>query len=632
MKQLQLLIACLLLVFSVEAKADSWIDPTWRAMLDKSELIALIEYTTSGEFQAEAKIVKIYKGKLKENDLIWISGFSNRYGPIDKVEKGQRFVVFLHAIPIDENRTRSYEENLVENPSSNVLFEAYKNQRAFWMQSPTSGDLKVKGKTVQYDLTQTTFHQNQRFYSLKQFEQFLQAYFDRKKAPKVIAELKNRLIADAKPDQLSQHLMQLFFLDHDDYEEVYDEFADYAPSQTKYALAQILGNVRTQQSRNVLIKLLNDDDSLVQSEAVRQLKNESIDIIAPLFLDHLKIADAGRRGPSNLMDPVQNVIDGPKMEIIRAFSQLKYEPAVPHLLALLSASTSDEFRLIMEALKKIGTTDYIAHFNAILLQKNEKLAYSISSEIAENQLRDCLPSLKYFIANSNRNSQKNSTYTLKNLAQFKDKETTNFILFDYERFHTYADTLESDRQLDWTNAYIDVLADAKSREARRLIYESLYDWMGIGTGFDEDPSLFEKKKLAEATFADAFAKNPMSEHYKLSHIIAFVAKEPQTVMVEIVIPSEENPKTVRHNIAQAFGLETENVFIRLDSGIYYQEIQQRFDALKTPLDAFLGYAEAVPNPKDVAFLQALLDHGIFKREYQIENISNAIASIRSSLQ
>lgn len=632
MKHLQPLIAFLLLVFSIQAKADSWVDPTWRDMLDKSSLIALVEYTTSGDFQAEARIFKVYKGNLKENDLIWISGFSNRYGPIDNVEKGQRFVVFLHAIPIDENRTRSYEENLVENPSSKAFVEAYKNQRAFWMQSPTSGDLKVKGKTLQYDLTQTTFHQNQRFYSLKQFEQFLQAYFDRKRAPKVIAELKNRLIADAKPDQVSQHLMQLFFLDHDEYDVVYDEFADYAPAGTKYALAQLLGNVGTEQSRTVLIKLLNDDDGMVQSEAVRQLKKEPFDIAGPLFLAHLKTANSQNRGPSNLMDPVMNTIDGAKTEIVRAFGEMKYEAAVPDLLALLHTSDGEQFRLIMSTLKKIGTTDYIPYFNAILLQKNENLANPISFEIAETQLRECLPSLKYFIANCNRNGRKDHTWTLKNLGRFTDRETTRFILFDYERFQTYSDTLESDKQLDWINAYIEILADAKSADARKLIYKSLYDWMGIGSGFDEDPTLFAKKKSAEAAFADAFAKNPITKNYKLSRIIAFVGKEPQTFMVETIIPSEEDPKIIRQKIAQTFQLPIENVFIRLDSGIYYDEIQERFDKLKTPIDAFLRYAEAVPNPKDAAFLQSLLDQAVFKSDYQNEKISRSIAQIKASLQ
>lgn len=93
-RHIKILLTIICLAFTVQTKAESWIDPTWKRMLDSSDVIALIQYTGKGDFRASAKILTIYKGQLKTGDEIFISGFSNRYGPIDKMSKGDKYLVF----------------------------------------------------------------------------------------------------------------------------------------------------------------------------------------------------------------------------------------------------------------------------------------------------------------------------------------------------------------------------------------------------------------------------------------------------------------------------------------------------------------------------------------------------------
>ncbi|MFW5852102.1 MAG: hypothetical protein ACOCWB_07760, partial [Bacteroidota bacterium] len=175
MKRLSIIITFILLTLSTfQVKADSWIDPDWKEMIDSSDVIALIEYTSEGDFRAKAKPLTIYKGQLNTSE-IWISGFSNRYGPIDEMSPGDKYIVFLNFYEPTDRTLEYWQEQIKEDPELTDYYEALKAGNAYYVWTPTSGDLKVKGKTVQYDLLQTSYYGKQSFYPLDEFETFLKA-------------------------------------------------------------------------------------------------------------------------------------------------------------------------------------------------------------------------------------------------------------------------------------------------------------------------------------------------------------------------------------------------------------------------------------------------------------------------
>ena len=61
---INIILSVFLISVSVQVKADSWIDPTWIRMLDSSNVIALVEYRSNGDFRAKTRIERIYKGQL----------------------------------------------------------------------------------------------------------------------------------------------------------------------------------------------------------------------------------------------------------------------------------------------------------------------------------------------------------------------------------------------------------------------------------------------------------------------------------------------------------------------------------------------------------------------------------------
>lgn len=641
----KILLALLCIAFAIETRADSWIDPTWKRMLDSSQVIVLVQYTSKGDFQASAKVLSVYKGNLKVGDVIFISGFSNRYGPIDKMSKGDKYLVFLRSNVPTERQLEYWSKELAKQPELKDYVGAFINNRAYHVWTPTSGDLKVKSNKIQFDLIQTTHYQDQNFYPLKEFEDFLKAYQNKQSA----SELNKTLLPKIKPvndsDLNAQYLMQLYFLGHNTYDNIFESYVKVSNPSSKYALAQLMGNIKTEKSRNVLLALLDDKHSIVQGEVVRQLKNEPAEIVAPILLQHLKSSSDANFGPSNILNPVMNRIDGGKVEIIQTLGELKYQPAIPDLLSLLETENDNLFQLTIGALKNIGSKDYIPYINKHLDNKTHDLIFEISMMIAEDSLVDCLPSFKNFISTCNRNRHPDYDYVLSTccgIGKFSDSTTISFLLSDYERFLTYKDTLESSKQKSWTKAYLETFTDLKVKEARPLIYKSIFDWSGLDQNFGSNPILFEVKKKMEDSIRGVSKVRLESKDYALNYCIAFIQNTSDVIagqkpkvkyLIEMTVPEtvkgDEHIKTIMSELT----LPQESVFVRYSNGTYFDTIQERFSKSIsfTPLANFVDYAKEVPNPADIVFLQSLLDYDIVNDRYYQRKIKETIESMKTQL-
>lgn len=643
-KKIIFIIICL--IFTCHANADSWIDPTWKRMLDSSDVIALIQYTSNGDFRAGAKILTVYKGSLSAGDDIWISGFNNRYGPIDKMSKGDKYLVFLNFNQPDENGIKYWKEELKVDVKLKDFLEGYKNKKAYYVWSPTSGDLKVNGQKVQYDLVQTSFYGQQNYYSLSEFENFIIAYNDKSRA----IDLCKKLVAGIKPatenDLSSQNIMMLFLLRFDRYDSIYKDYVKVRNPSSKYALAQLMGNIKSAESRDILILLLGDTHSVVQGEAVRQLKYESAEIVAPIFLKHLKTSSDVNFGDSNIMDPVRNEIDGGKVEIIKTLGELKYTAAIPDLLLLLDTKNENLFRIVIKALKDIGSKGYIAYINKHLDNKTHELIFNISMMIAEDSLAECLPSFKNFISTCNRELHPSYEYTISTccgIGSFNDNSTISFLLSDYKNFFTYKDTLSSDKQKYWTKEYIETFTDLKVKEARALIFKSIFDWFGVNEDFGKSPKLFGLKKQQEDSLKASFSSNNSLKKMKMNYCTAFIentgeiifgSKPKLSFLIEVSVPATNNGTEYQETVMKEMGLPRESVHIRYENGWYFIEKQDRFDKgiSSTPLENFLGYASAIPDKSDINFLQALLDNNFIEDSYYRKKTKETIEEIKTQLK
>ena len=499
MKRQTIILTILILTLSAfQVKADSWIDPDWKEMIDSSDVIALVEYTSEGDFRAKAKPLTIYKGQLNTSE-IWISGFSNRYGPIDKMSPGDKYIVFLNFYEPTERALEYWKEQIEEEPELTDYYEALKTGSAYYVWTPTSGDLKIKGKTVQYDLLQTSYYNKQNYYPIAEFETFLKATTQSNKI-KFHKETLKKVKDNATKGISAQYLMMLYLSSFKSYDSVFETIANEQQPEPCYALAQLLGKVDGEKSRDLLVQMLDNENSVVQGEVVRQLSDEAPEFIGPILLAHLDSAGEGGIYPSNLMDPVMNRIDGGKIEIIRTLGEIKYKPAAKTLLPLLETEEDYIFELVINVLIQLDNKDFIPYINNHLKKKTKPLIFEICQIITDNDLKECKPALMEFISNHNRNDHPRYEYAISThmgLAHFDDQETRDFLLKDFENLLNNNDTIESGKLKDWIREYIETFKNLKSKEARPLIYNSLFKWFGYNYDFAIHPELFAIKKSIE---------------------------------------------------------------------------------------------------------------------------------------
>jgi len=635
------------LLSSLSSIADSWVDPGWQYMIDSSDVVALIKYRSKGEFGAYAEVITLYKGRLQPGNEIWISGYSNRYGPHDVVHKNDQYLVFLHFRDPNPEDLAYYKEQDDKRPHFKHFLKAFEEGKAYRVWSPTAGDLKVRGKEVQYDLIQTTFYTNQKFLSLPLFEEFLQARYDVSKRETASWTI-NVLLKTVKTDyERSQCLLMLHYLGYSKYDPLYADFLSSEDPSVRYGLTKLMGNMNDPEARRLLVSLLDDKHSIVQGEAVRQLKSQPAGFVGPILTAHLITASEMNHGPSNLMDPVMNTISGGKKEMIRVLGELKYKPAADTLVRLLDTDNDDVFEDVIDALRAMESRAYIPSLKKYLLKKRTPLIYSICRTIVDDSLTECLPELKQFISTCNRNRVSRylefdyAITTCCGLAHFNDSSTASFLENDLKKFFTYMDTVESKQQSRWMKTYVKTFAELKDAHARPLLQEVIFDWSGYNSDFGLYPRLFDLKQTHEDSIAKVFDLAFGKKEYSIEHCIAFIENTKGVIkgeapevryMIQVRGPSTKEAETEKAVIASELHMPAKDIYIRDAGGTYYSTIQERFDDDRDPLYEYISYADSIPDKTDLQFLKALIDHKVFRSGYQQSNIEETIRSIGARLK
>lgn len=639
----KLLFIFFLTFIHLTAKADSWTDPSWEKMIAESDAIALVEYISNGDFRAQAKIIKIYKGKVN-SDIIWISGFSNRYGPIDKMKIGNRFIVFLNKNKPSKRNLEYWEEQIKEDKELITYVNALKNNNAYYVWTPTSGDLKIKSKKVQYDLIQTTFYDKQKFYSLKEFEQFLNSYNGNKKTfhNYLLSELSDNL----SNDKASQILMMLYLTSYKKYDSIYEDIYKTNIDNSLYALAKLLGNVKGNSSRDLLVKLLDNENSVVQGEAVRQLSTEGSDFIGPILLS--KLSKAGEDGiyPQNLMNPVQNSVDGGKIEIIKTLGDLNYKPAIPKLLPVLNTENEYLFMTTFNVLNKLGTKDYIPYLNSHLEKGTNDLIYEICDLITEHNLTECIPSLMSYISNHDKTIHPSKDFTISSccgLANFDNQEVRDFLVSDFNQVLKMEKGGSIDNKKKWLQEYFASFNHLSMLDVKSNLYNALFDYYGLNYSFKTNPKLFDsKKELEELTLKNIEESLDGQKIKKINFLVLsdyLNAKANTTdVQVNLVIETEkrgwDNLEPVFKSIKDKLttnGLNPNNFSITAGS------VTQSFGGMTPPkfsdnlMLEFLKYLSNHPDNEDLVFLQNLSKYGYAESEYDIRKLNEAIEKVKTKL-
>jgi hypothetical protein len=634
------------LIFSIQTKADSWVDPSWKGMLESSEVIALIRYTSNGDFKASAKILKIYKGQLKIGDEIWISGFSNRYGPIDKMSKGDKYLVFLNLSEPSEKRMEYWNEELLKNPELKDYVEALKTKKAFSVWSPTSGDLKVKNKKVQYDLVQTTFYNKQKFYSLSDFEYFLLAQNDIEKRRKLCKELLTKIKPVSDSEVSSQNLMKLYLLNYSAYDDIFDKYSRIKNPSSKFALALLLGNINNEQSKQVLLTLLKDKNSLVQGEAVRQLSKNSSNEVGAVLLQQLKDANPYNSGPNNIMNPVMNRIDGGKSQIIKTLGEIGYKPAIPELLTMLETKDEYEFKLIVETLRKLETREYANYINKHLDNLDDKMVLQLCFIIRDDSLTECIPSLMNYVKRHDRTVWPTKECSISKhfgLAHFKTDTVKQFLYADFNELMKMPNTNKSsiDTKQKWVNEYILSFIYLGIDKPKKNLYDFMYHYYGFNSNFKTHPKYFQRKYEIEDSLVKTVERvlKPFEPDVQVT-AIAMVDNDFNLVNYSVKYQIEKPEKfdmwgknrldTLNQIVYTQTSIDKQHLiwstgnYTGIDGAINFVRFGDNF------MDNFLNYIVTFADKDDVLFIENLKKYNYAKTDYEKEKLDNYLQKAKTN--
>ena len=644
-RQLTAILTIISLMLAIEAKADSWEDPSWKEMLDSSEVIALIQYTSDGDFRASAKIITVYKGLLKMGDEIWVSGFSNRYGPIDKMSVGDKYFVFLTLSEPTEKRLEYWSEELLKNPEIKDYVEALKNKKAYYVWTPTSGDLKVKENKVQYDLVQTTFYKKQNFYPLSEFETFLRAYFDNTLKSQLSKKLLNSIKSSKQNNPCSQTLMKLYLLGYNEYDDIFEKYATNNSPSAKYALAQLMGNMNNEQSKRVLLTLLKDKHSLVQSEAVRQLSKNFPNEIGAVLLEQLKKANPYNFESKDIMNPVMNRTAGGKSQIIETLGNIGYKSAIPELLTMLETKDHYEFEHIVRTLRKLETKEYASYINKHLENLEDRMVLTLCIIIREDSLTECIPSLMNYIKRHDKTIHPTKEYAIRYLAlpYFKTDNIIQFLYADFLDLLKMPSTNKQsiDTKQKWVSAYISGFISLGISEPKSLIYDCMYDYYGFNSNFKSNPELFRRKYEIEDSLANVIKKvlipidsNVTTTAFTLIdndfNIVDYV------IRYQINIPFELNRRhdeEINQIIFNNTGIDKRHLICSAKKGgtfIYGGlNICTYSDG---PLRIFLDYISTFADDEDILFIENLKRYHYAKSDYEKEQFDKYLLKAKTNLE
>lgn len=636
--------------------ADQWRDPAWGVMLQKSDEVLLVEYVSSGKFRAKAKVLKVYKGSSKPQEVVWLTGFSNRYGPIDEVTTGSRYIVFVNKARYDKDDDEYWISRIAKEPAIKPYADALRQGKVWVVWTPTAGDLRVKNNQVQYDLLQTSYYRKQPYVPLLEFERFLKNVYLPKPQRSFVKYLLAKLKRPKDNDQVAQYVLMLQLIGYNKYHRYYEQLLAHPKAKTRFALAQLLGNIKGNKSRDLLVKLLDDKNSFVQGAAVRKLAKYPVDFVAPLLVKRLNTAGTEGYAPTNVMNPVRNRVDGGKVQMIKTLTKLRYKPAIKPLLALLDTKDKYLFALVYKSLKTLGSTEYIAYFNKVLTSGAYEVAEEASEIVARDGLYACIPACMKLIRRCDRYKKQTADGLVSSydgLGKFNSDTVRAFLAEDIQIVLRYRPKNLDERHLHerWVRSYLELLAEKEIflRDTKKVLYDYLFHRYGLSYHFKQSPELFELKKQKEDSLVKVTQEILKDEKsFKKAYALAFLsltqphsgALENFTIQYELAKP--QNLLNAQEGVAyfhkknrkfMARGIPEECLVPSTGNMNYLfgtaEEVYRSYDFI---LPVYCIYLSLFADKQDLVFLKNLLKHHYILDRDSYKRVEKSIKAAEKRLK
>lgn len=297
-----------------------------------------------------------------------------------------------------------------------------------------------------------------------------------------------------------------------------------------------------------------------------------------------------------------------------------------------------DFENLIKNAKSTNRNDYINFINKRLENNDEKFIYAITDFIKEDSLIECIPNLKKFISNCNRqNSNTESTLTcLSKIGSEKDKE---FVLNDFKK-----NINKKHISFGWLEAYISSIERLNISNAHNLLNDAFFDWNGINLNFAKYKILFDIKNELEKSYFNNFPKTLIDEGYKLKNVLVFIDNSLQVVngdkpktryLIKIELPYNSSYPISKNNeieekslskIQEFLNLPKDNINLEYNDGGFYLKQQERFSASTLTVN-YIDYLIKYPNSECSNFIIELNKLNYFK-DYDKYYVNKFISNLK----
>lgn len=639
-----LVLACLILLVSLPTllMADTWYDLSFREMMANSDLIGVFRVVEGGSFKARLVPVTVYKGKVTGE--IWIGGFSNKYGPIDSLAVGQTYLLFINKVKKHKSRYGSWS-NAGNQSIAQASYEAStfvrSRKNGYFVPTPTSGEYRVIDDKAFIDLAE--INDNIEGFPLEDVKRLIE-YQSKSKGNGFVEHCKTEIrkhLSTTNVYLLTNYLSALELVPGASYDQMFEEIASNTAWQCRFTLAKLLGKIKGNESRDLLVDMMADTVGVVQGEAIRQLaKKEAASFLGPLLVRQLDSASTQGLYPS-LMSAVRNQHESGKIQIIETLAELNYKPAIPYLLSVLRTKDEYVFKRTLDALIKLGSTEFVGALNNRLSDPklSASILFDITRIIEDQNLTQCKEGLLAQLSEHNRNDNRDKTIALSTLVTLAEHDPSieTAVLKDFQHFFTYYDTLQSHNQEEWIQEYIAACARLKSEAARPLVYRALYEWNGFNPKLFTSVDSFSMKLEKEDSIRNEFSSIIGAEGYRMNRAIHFASapSHRKRFLVSVILPDSSASFSFerRKFLAEVIGIEEANIFLKANESWCWLDCQHRFDTNRSggPISKFISYAEACPNETDLKFLKALMASEHWEAKYLDRELARAVVQIEASL-
>ncbi len=517
--------------------ADTWSNPTWEEMLFKSDIIGLFKVKEGDTFKARLEPIEIYKGQLKDDD-IWYTGYSNKFGPLDKFKPGEQYILFLQSPKKYKSRFNSASGS--DSKVAYNLYSAYDFVRSrpngYTAWTPTAGEVRIKNKKAYYTLRHTgfsysTFHRKkENSMSSALFIDFIKAYVQKAGRAQfkenIIRKLTIKLPNASEKDRLGEQIMMLYHLDN---QKVYDAFMEIPGinnREVQFALARQLKKLKGDRKEELKLALLASPFTEVRSEIVEQISVGNADVNGAQLLKQLEIA-SDSAFYSNLISPDEEDISSELVRIIDKLKEMDYKEASPQLLEIL-ARTSDSYVFV----KAASTLDYFetSNYDDLLVKRirepNGISIYDLKGLIYKNPVPAVKAPLMNLITSVTEKKNdfvksKNQLSAIECLSFFKgDLEVERFMIDQLEQLTKDVSKRARRSTHDFIEKYVEGLTKLGSQQGQRAIHQALFYWFSVNPDFHGDRllSIKTESEKQEASKLDEFINSPDRKAYARAFI------------------------------------------------------------------------------------------------------------------